>query len=48
MFREIVFEDGAAVKHDSDLIWFPWMVYVEVGKEPCFALFCTQLFIRLA
>ena len=31
------------VEHNADLIWFPWMIDIEVWEIPRLALCCLQL-----
>ena len=43
LVKRFVFVNGAAVEHDTDLIWFSRMIDMEMGKKPSFALYCCQL-----
>lgn len=43
LFYGLVLVDGAAVEHNADLIWFPWMIDIEVWEIPRLALCCLQL-----
>ena len=43
---EEVLEGGTAGKHDSDLVGFSSVVYVEVGKVQYSALFFAELINR--
>ena len=44
--KRFVFVNIAAFEHDMDLIWFSWMIDMEMGKKPSFALCCCQLVYR--